>query len=258
VVLLLFAAAGVFAHSVYLITRTRTSAAPLASPAEWSLLAALTLAVIYLFASFKAPRQALGLFLLPLVLGLVGVASVASDQPFSPQRASAFWGRTHGVLLMLATVTVIVGFLAGLMYLIQSWRLKRKLPPSSRFRLPTLETLERVNNRSVAISAALVAGGFASGLVLVGLQQTQGGRFLWRDPLIVSLTAMLLWLVAAELFRWLYPSARRGRKVAYLTLASFGFLAIVLGSLLWTGGNHGTARASAAIHPPAEPGATNH
>ena len=46
---------------------------------------------------------------------------------------------------------------------------------------------------------------------------------LWTDPVVQSSAAMLLWLVAAEVFRLVYPAARRGRKVAYLTLASFVF-----------------------------------
>jgi hypothetical protein len=50
---------------------------------------------------------------------------------------------------------------------------------------------------------------------------------------------MLLWLVAAEVFRWVYPAARRGRKVAYLTLASFGFLLIALASLMLMDTVHG-------------------
>lgn len=50
---------------------------------------------------------------------------------------------------------------------------------------------------------------------------------------------MLIWLVIAEVFRLAYPAARRGRKVAYLTLASFGFLIILLASLVLPGSGHG-------------------
>jgi hypothetical protein len=43
---------------------------------------------------------------------------------------------------------------------------------------------------------------------------------------------MLSWLVAAEAFRLAYPAARRGRKVAYLTLAGFVFLVFTLASFV--------------------------
>ena len=48
------------------------------------------------------------------------------------------------------------------------------------------------------------------------------------------------WLVAAEVFRLVYPAARRGRKVAYLTLASFVFLVIALASFTLLDTVHGT------------------
>lgn len=247
-VLLGFAVAGVFAHVTFLAVHAQQSHTPLSSPSDWASVAALSLACVYLFASFTAPRQALGLFLLPLVLALVGVSTVASDRPIAAENASDFWGQTHGVLLVLATVSVIIGFLAGVMYLIQSWRLKQKLPSANEFRLPSLEVLEQLNSRALGVSAALVAGGFGSGLVLTRLRHGSDGAAIWGDPLVISLSVMLVWLVAAELFRWLYPGARRGRKVAYLTVASFGFLVIVLASLLWTGSSH--AAQGEAPQPP--------
>ncbi|MEN1680282.1 MAG: hypothetical protein AAGJ46_11875 [Planctomycetota bacterium] len=58
------------------------------------------------------------------------------------------------------------------------------------------------------------------------------GHGLWTDPAVISLSAMLGWLVLVELFRLLYPAARRGRKVAYLTTGSFVFLVITLVALV--------------------------
>ena len=66
---------------------------------------------------------------------------------------------------------------------------------------------------------------------------------LWTDPVVLSLAAMLVWLIAAEVFRLVYPAARRGRKVAYLTLASFVFLVIALASFTLLDNVHGPNRA---------------
>lgn len=225
-VLLGFAGAGLFAHAAYLVVRAQEVTPPLSSPADWCLLAGLVLAAIYTVVAFLSPRQAIGVFLLPVVLGLIGLARIASKVPIAPERASQFWGQTHSWLLILATVTVTIGFLAGLMYLIKSWRLKHKLPPASAFRLPALETLERVNSRSLGLSVWLVAGGFVSGMILVRIAGDDSAGH--SRAVVVSLSAMLGWLVAVEVFRLLYPAARRGRKVAYLTVASFVFLAITL------------------------------
>lgn len=242
-VMLLFAIAGLVAHTIFLAMRVGAEASPLASASDWFLLAAWLVAAMYIVVAFWFPKSAVGLFILPLVLALIGASMVASDRPFSVGNASRVWGLVHGGLLLLATITVSVGFLAGLMYLIQSWRLKHKLPPSPRFRLPSLEFLENINSRSLAVSAVLVAGGFLSGLALLRLQHRGEVTYnLWTDPVVISLAAMLGWLVAAEIFRWFYPPARRGRKVAYLTLASFVFLIVSLASVTLMDTLHGGAR----------------
>ena len=247
-VLLAFAIAGVFAHGAYLTIQSWETTAPLSSPADWCLVASLALASLYLAASFWWPKWATGLFLLPLVLGLIAAASFASEEPLGVQRSSALWARTHAVLLILGTVTVCIGFLAGLMYLIQSWRLKHKLPPSKTFRLPSLEWLERINARSLGVSALLVGGGFVSGLVLTRLNHANENYSLWTDPVVISLAVMFAWLVVAELFRAVYPAARGGRKVAYLTMAAFVFLVITIASMSM---NAGRIHGGKTMAPPA-------
>ncbi len=234
------AIAGLVAHSLYLASIAAGDVAILSSPANWMLVVAWVLAALYLWVVFAAPGSAMGLFVLPLVLGLIALAKNTTYQPFADANAPQFWNWLHGSLLLLATVAVCVGFLAGLMYLIQSWRLKHKLPPSPRFRLPSLEKLARTNSRSLGISAVLVAGGFFSGVVLSRLKD--GGNtdyHLLADPVVLSLLGMLLWLVVAEIFRLAYPAARQGRKVAYMTLASFGFLVITLLTFAMTGAHGG-------------------
>lgn len=247
-----FAAAGVFAHAVFLSLQASGQATPLSSPADWYSLAALALAAIYLSASLAWSRWAVGLFLLPIVLLLLGVSAAASDEPFAPERASLFWGQAHGWLLLLATVTVTVGFVSGLMYLAQSWRLKHKLPTTPGLGMPSLEWLENTNGRALAVAAWLVAGGFVSGLVLSALKNRGvEGYALWADPVVLSLAAMLGWLIATQAYRWAAPGASRGGRVAYQTLAAFVLLAATLASLLWSGAVHGTKSAEPTAATPA-------
>jgi ABC-type uncharacterized transport system permease subunit len=199
------------------------------------------LAVLYLSATLYVPRSATGLLMLPLVLALVAMSLGASSEPFAPERASRFWGAVHGAVLLAGTVTVCVGFLAGLMYLIQRYSLKHARSAADRLRFPSLEALERVNSRALAVSALLIGLGFISGLLLSGMKHHgEAGYVPWNDPVVLSLAAMLLWLVVAEVFRLVYPAARRGRKVAYLTLASFVFLVITLVSLVYVDSAHGS------------------
>ena len=198
------------------------------------------LALVYLGAIVYLPRAATGLFLLPIMLGLDRRLAASPAPNRSPRNArSQFWGDLHGWMLLFGTVAVCIGFSAGVMYLVQSSWLKRRRPPSDELQLPSLEWLERINTSSLAVSMFLVVLGFVSGIVLSTLKHRGEATYaLWTDPVVLSLAAMMAWLVAAEVFRLVYPAARRGRKVAYLTLASFGFLVITLASFLWLDNVH--------------------
>jgi ABC-type uncharacterized transport system permease subunit len=245
VAMVVMAMAGLVAHTIYLATNSTADLAILSSPESWYLVVAWVLAAFYLWVAFSAPHTAMGLFVLPLVLATIGFAELSSHERFSQDRASQFWSGLHGALMTLATVTVCVGFIAGLMYLIQSYRLKQKLPPSPQFRLPSLEWLERTNSRSLGLSALLVSGGFFTGVVLSRMQHVGDSDYrLHSDPVVITLLVMLVWLVVAEMFRLVYPSARGGRKVAYLTLASFGFLVITLIAFTMSK-NHGRGNSAA-------------
>jgi ABC-type uncharacterized transport system permease subunit len=239
-------AAGVLAHTLYLGYRgAQSSALPASTAAEWLQLAAWVLAVLYLAALFYLPRTPTGLFLLPIILALTIGSHWASTEPLAPERSFYVWGMFHGIVLLLGTVAVCIGFLAGLMYLVQSYALKHVRSSANGLRLPSLEWLESVNSRTLGLSAVLIALGFVSGVAMsVATHRGQAAYVLWTDPVVLSLAAMLLWLIVAEVFRLLYPAARRGRKVAYLTLASFVFLIIALASLMLMDTIHGGRRAA--------------
>jgi hypothetical protein len=245
-------AAGIVAHTLFLVYHAaRAGGVPASTAVEWLLLAGWVLAVVYLATLFYLPRSPTGLVLLPIVLGLVIGSHWASNEPLAPARTFQVWGAFHGIVLLLGTVAVCVGFLAGVMYLVQSYALKHVRSPANGLRLPSLEWLEHVNSRTLGLSAVLIALGFVSGLAMSVLRhEGQAAYVLWTDPVVWSLAAMLLWLVAAEVFRWVYPAARRGRKVAYLTLASFGFLVIALASLMLLDTVHGS---DAGAMPPNNP-----
>ena len=233
-------AAGLVAHTLYLAYVAADANAQPMSAVEWVLMAAWVLAVVYMAALFYLPRTPTGVVLLPIVLALIGGSLFADPEPLAAERSSDLWGLFHGITLLLGTVAVCIGFLAGLMYVVQSYALKHLRSPTNGLRLPSLEWLERINSRALGLSAVLVALGFVSGLIMsLGRHHGEAAYTLWNDPVVWSLAAMMLWLVAAEVFRLVYPAARRGRKVAYLTLASFGFLVIALAALMLVDTVHG-------------------
>jgi hypothetical protein len=255
VVMLGFAAAGLFAHTVYLTLRAQGSLAtgnPLSSWHDWYLLAAWILAAVYLGLAASRPQTTVGLFMLPLVLLLVGVAWLfPGDVAFPRERASVIWGIVHGSMLLLGTVAVSFGFVAGLMYLVQSWRLKHKLPPQAGLKLPSLEWLQKVNRQSLAYSSIFIAAGLLAGIILNATKSAGPDAGVpWTDSVVIGSAALLVWLLAASIFEWLYKPAQQGRKVAYLTVASFVFLAMVM-ALLMISSDHASPRDSRASFQPA-------
>jgi len=238
-VLIGFSAAGLVAHSIYLYYQVRqTAGPPLSSEREFYFVAAWVLVAIYLILTYYHRQTPFGLFFLPLVLLLIVIGTyVADPQPFPREPASRVWGMIHGLSILGATVSVLVGFIAGLMYLYQARRLKHKRALASRLRLPSLEWMARINARALIVAMWLLLIGVASGTILnTILRQPDNDRLAWYDPIVWSTLLMLGWLVTAVAFSGIYRPTLRGRKVAYLTVVSFVFLVIALSvALLLTG-----------------------
>jgi ABC-type uncharacterized transport system permease subunit len=231
--MLAFAGAGLFAHTLFLANRWMTAErAPLSSEFDWYLLVAWTLVLIYFVLVYSHPRNPIGLFCLPLVIGLVLVGDRwASRDTVSAEAEQAMylWRVTHIGSLLLGTVAVMIGFVSGLMYLLQVYRLKHKLLPREGFELPSLEWLGRIGERAIVWSVILVLCGFATGLMLSKLTY---GAVWWSDPAVWSLSVLAAWMVAVGVFNFAYKPARQGQKVAYLTVATFVFLVLTLVALL--------------------------
>jgi len=165
--------------------------------------------------------------LLPLILAVVGVSYLCKDlPPFPSTQARGYWQWIHGISLLIGTVSVVLGFATGVMYLVQSYRLKKKLPPRLGLQLPSLEWLQRFNREALLFSTIAMACGVLSGVVLNTSHSAH--PVLWSDPVVITAGLLFLWLVGVMLFESLYRPARQGRKVAYLTMASFVFLSLSL------------------------------
>jgi len=224
-----FGGAGLLAHTVYLAVQR--------PPLGWQygLLLALAwiLAIFYLYGSVHHSRQAWGIFVLPVVLVLVGLAGIFGLPTTSTGgRVSGLFsledrevlGIAHATFVILAAVGVCVGFVASLMYLVQAQRLKAKMLPGQGLRLPSLERLETMNRRALTLAFPLLTVGALLGIVLMGHAAHELAG--WTDPRVLS--TALLWLVFALLLYLRFGLHLRGRRVALLTLVAFGLLLLTL------------------------------
>ena len=225
-------AAGLFAHVVWFCLSARTIATtPLVSWYGWCMLIALALVFVYLWLRIRYPEKSVGLFLLPMVIAVIGTALLfLSDQePIVTKASLSFWSILHGMALLLGSIAATLGFIAGIMYLVQSFRLKRKLPPRQGLRLPSLEQLQRYNYWLLTLSTGLLATGLLAGIIRKAcLSFAAEASAPWNPIVVISSVLLLLWLILTGLFEYFYKPARQGKKVAYLTVTSFILLGAVM------------------------------
>ena len=133
------------------------------------------------------------------------------------------------MFLLAGAVSTCVAFAAGLMYLVQSNRLKHKRRPRFGFSLPSLEQSERLNRGAITLAFPLLTFGLLIGVVLdLAVRRPASGAvgvgvpLSWTDPKVVS--AGLMWLVFAVLLHARFRPAMRGRSVMLLTILAFAFL----------------------------------
>ena len=225
-------AIGLFTHITFLLLRAFDATddnARLATWSDWSLLLALGLSICFLVFYLRRPDTIISFFFLPIVLALIGLSIGVRDfAPFSRSEAAGVWSAVHGLAMMIGAGAVLIGFLAGVMYLVQSWRLKHKRAGSS-LRLPTLETLGRLNRQCLVISTSAVGVGLLSGVVM---NLNRWGHVGWTDGGVMFSLLLLIWLLAATMIEYFYAPASQGRKAVYLTLASLGFLVLAMFGVL--------------------------
>lgn len=225
---LAFGAAGLFAHTAYLLFNRPSPAVPYGS----LLLLAWVLALFYLYGTVHHAKQAWAVFVLPVVLGLV-IASRALLTA-SPGAAAfdvagwaagdRFWGAVHGVLILLASVGVSVSFLASVMYLIQARRLRRKVAPGSVLPMLSLERLGTMNRRALNVAFPMLTAGLLVGTLL--LQHTHALGQNWLSVKVLSTAG--LWLVFLVLLYLRYAVHVPARRLALFSVAAFALLLVAL------------------------------
>jgi ABC-type transport system involved in cytochrome c biogenesis permease subunit len=189
-------------------------------------------ALIGLYLMVRSPKPvAVGMFVLPLVLGLV-----IGGGWFAPRQSDwldwggtiAFWGTVHGIFLLAGAVSTCVGFFAGVMYLVQMRRLKAKRPSPFRLVLLSLEQSERINRGAITIAFPLLTFGLLIGMILSVTARSGGSTIAtahtlqWTDPKVLS--ALSMWLVFAVLLHARFRPAMRGKSMMILTIVAFAFL----------------------------------
>ena len=238
---------GLFTHICYLVLKAMGPQGAnhfglLASWSDWALLLALGLAIAFFILYLRRPKTIVSFFFLPTILATIGLSiAVRSWLPFSRSEATDVWRSVHGLAMAVGSGAVLVGFLVGIMYIVQARRLKLKRAGSS-LKLPTLETLARLNRQSLIVSTSAVAIGVVAGVVM---NLNSLGSVGWTSSGILFSFTLLIWLIAACSYEFFGGRTSQGRKAIYLTLASLGFLVLAFLGVFYS--SHGQSTTSGSV-----------
>jgi HemX protein len=167
----------------------------------------------------------LGAFVLPLVLLVLVPAALADpahpDVPPEVVRHAAF----HVVAAILSLALFGIAFGVSIMYLLQEREVKGKRFGALFSRLPSLDSLDRLNQRLVRAGFAV----FTVALVAGTLNATVVWKSAWSwDP--QQIASVLVWLLFGAMVE-LRRLGWHGRRYAVLTLVGFLVMAGTMGGL---------------------------
>jgi cytochrome c-type biogenesis protein CcsB len=231
----LAALAGWAVHTVALILRAlELGAPPLGTLPDAISVAVWVIVLLEVVLEQRTGVHVLGAFVLPVAVMLSFKATSARPGGLAPALASA-WIWIHIALAMVGIAAFVFNFAGAIMYLLQEHQLKAKRPGAFYYRLPSLQTLDRLTFRTLALGFPFLT----TGLVLGALwARVAWGSAFTFDPL--AFFSLLAWLIYAGTLAGRAVAGWHGRRAAYFSIVGFVALALTLGAGLFLPGRHGS------------------
>jgi ABC-type transport system involved in cytochrome c biogenesis permease subunit len=175
----------------------------------------------------------LSAFVLPVVLALglglpTGLRSIVLEPPVTG------WIMVHVALLLVGLAALVLNFGGALMYLVVERQLKAKRPGTA-YRLPPLETLDRLTVATLTVAFPFLTVGLALGVLSA---RRAWGSVIAFDPL--ALFSMLMWVIYAATLLGRVLGRWRGRRAAYFSIAGFCVMLATLSAGVFLHGRHGS------------------
>jgi hypothetical protein len=223
---------GFTAHTIFLYYHHISTQNHVNGAATYFFMTSWSLILVYLYLSCYHRGVPFGLLFLPIVLLLIIGGIVTSYitpneptlniTPLNPPVLKMF----HAITFFLATSSICIGFVAGLLYLVQDWRLRHKKTIGV-LRLPAIEWSESICRKALGAATFVIAATMFFGWMLQP-QSNLPNTVVLNDPLVIGTILMFISLV---LFSGILPLKifkTEGKRVAVLTLITFVFLIVTL------------------------------
>jgi ABC-type transport system involved in cytochrome c biogenesis permease subunit len=191
------------------------------------------LALSYIYTEMTTEERAMGVFILPIVVALQIIPAVTPGEERGNPLLDSPWFWFHMLSLLFAYASFALAGVLGLTYVLQFKEIKKKQLGFFYTRLPSLQILDVMNSRAVAIGWTFLTIGVGIGVIWARQAHATAPdnpdvqAFSLGDPKII--VTMLAWaiysfsVVARRTMGW------SGRRAAWLSALGF---AIVLLSFL--------------------------
>ncbi len=227
--------AGWACHTLALVLRgVELGRPPLGTLGEALSVAAWVVVLIEMIAERQAGLRVLGAFVLPVALILSVRANMAPAASLEPALGKT-WLWVHIALALIGIAAFVLNFAGPVMYPPQEPPLKAAPPGAFYYRLPPLETLDRLTYRALALGFPFLTVGLLLGAVSA---RTAWGSLFAFDPL--ALLSFVAWAIYAGTLAGRAAGGWRGRRAAYFAVLGFAALILTLGVGLYLPGRHGS------------------
>jgi len=181
---------------------------------------AWALVFVFLIVVWTRKLHVLGSFILPLAFLSLVSASIAPAEvhELSPVFRTVW---VHVTLSMLGTVGFAVAFVAGIMYVMQDRLLKSKHFNVLYSKLPPLDFLDTLNQRSILLGFPFLTLGILTGAVSAHI--SFGSYLSWNSE---QIWALVTWVFYFSVLLGRITMGWRAKKAAYLTIV--GFAGVIL------------------------------
>ncbi len=199
-----------------------------------------TLVLAFLYLEHQRKVRILGLFIFGIAsLSTLMVIGISFHSPiFSSRAPIGLLLSLHTILIDLGLASAALAFIVSLLYLILDFFLRNKIFNRFFSRIPSLETLDQLNNNFSGLGFVFLTTGLIFAMIWSWEKfgrtlphASQGG--------LAFIGAFLVWVAyaATVLLRW--SKRFRGKQAAYLSISGFLIFAATITALaLFSKGSH--------------------
>jgi ABC-type transport system involved in cytochrome c biogenesis permease subunit len=206
---------------------------PFANPSRAVSTFVWLLTLSYLYLELTTDERAMGVFILPIVVGLQLIPVLYPGMEYRDPVLDSAWFWVHVASLLFAYASFALAGVLGLTYMVQFKEIKKKHLGYFYTRLPSLQVLDVMNSRAVAVGWLLLTLGVLVGIVWMA----QARAVAPDDPNLRAMAlddpkiffALLTWAVYSFAVFARRAMGWTGRRAAWLS--AVGFVIVLLNFL---------------------------